>query len=93
MLFGLLAPLALAVGWLFVPAAGLLLLATGHAYLITYECLHLAYHLPRRFHRWWPLRALADWHAVHHDPRLMQKANFGVTSPLWDHIRGTARRP
>ena len=91
--FGRLAPLALAGGWLFGPDAGLLLLATGHAYLITYECLHLAYHLPRRFHRWWPLRALADWHAVHHDPRLMQKANFGVTSPLWDHIRGTARRP
>lgn len=91
--FGLLAPLALAVGWLFGPDAGLLLLATGHAYLLTYECLHLAYHLPRRFHRWWPLRALADWHAVHHDPRIMQKANFGVTSPLWDHVRGTARKP
>lgn len=91
--FLLVAPIALAVGWLFGPDAGLLLLATAHAYLLAYECLHLSYHLPQRFNRWWPLRPLADWHAVHHDPRVMQRANFGVTSPLWDYLRGTARKP
>lgn len=92
-LFLLIAPIALAAAWLLGPDAGLLLLATAHAYLLVYEWLHLAYHLPQRFRGWWPLRPLAEWHATHHDPRVMQKANFGVTSPLWDYVRGTARRP
>lgn len=87
------APIALGFAWLLGRDAGLLLLATAHAYLLTYEWLHLAYHLPERFRRRWPLRPLADWHAAHHDPRLMHKANFGVTSPLWDYLRGTARKP
>lgn len=91
--FLIIAPIALGVACLLGSDAGLLLLATAHAYLIAYEWLHLAYHLPERLRRWWPLRPLAQWHAVHHDPRLMQKANFGVTSPLWDYVRGTARKP
>lgn len=89
----IIAPFALTLAWLLGRDAGLLLLATAHAYLIAYEWLHLAYHLPERLRRWWPLRPLADWHATHHDPRVMQQANFGVTSPLWDYVRGTARRP
>lgn len=91
--FLVIAPFALGTAWLLGRDAGLLLLATAHAYLLAYEWLHLAYHLPLRFRRWWPLRPLAEWHAVHHDPRIMQKANFGVTSPLWDYVRGTARKP
>jgi sterol desaturase/sphingolipid hydroxylase (fatty acid hydroxylase superfamily) len=92
-LFLMAAPVALGVAWLLGRDAGLLLLATAHAYFITYEWLHLAYHLPERFRRWWPLRSLFEWHAVHHDPRLMHKVNFGVTTPLWDYVRGTARKP
>jgi sterol desaturase/sphingolipid hydroxylase (fatty acid hydroxylase superfamily) len=89
----LVAPLALVVGRLLGRDAGLLLLATAHGYLMAYEWLHLAYHLPERLRGWWPLRPLARWHEAHHDPRIMQRANFGVTSPLWDWLRGTARRP
>lgn len=92
-LFALTAPLALVLAWLLGRDAGLLLLATAHAYLLCYEWLHLAYHLPDRWRGWWPLRSLAAWHETHHDPRVMQHANFGVTTPLWDHVRGTARRP
>jgi sterol desaturase/sphingolipid hydroxylase (fatty acid hydroxylase superfamily) len=92
-LFAITAPLALLLAWLFGRDAGLLFLATAHGYLLTYEWLHLAYHLPDRYRRWWPLHPLAEWHAAHHDPRLMQHANFGVTTPLWDLVRGTARKP
>lgn len=90
----LMTPFALALGWLCGRDVGLLFLATTHAYVLLYEALHLAYHLPPRFQvlQRWPLRALAAHHAAHHDPRLMQRANFGVTSPLWDLVRGT-RRP
>lgn len=91
--FALTAPIALLLAWLLGRDAGLLFLATAHAYLLAYEALHLAYHLPERFLRGWPLRPLAAWHAAHHDPRLMQHANFGVTCPLWDYVRGTARKP
>ena len=92
-LFAAAAPIALVLGWLLGRDAGLLFLATTHGYLLTYEALHLAYHLPAPYRGWWPLRPLAEWHAAHHDPRVMQHANFGVTTPLWDHVRGTARKP
>lgn len=93
-LTALMAPFALAVCWLGGRDAGLLLLASTHAYLLTYEWLHLAYHLPetRRLRRAWPISRLAEHHAVHHDPRLMQRANFGVTTPLWDVLRRTTSR-
>lgn len=93
-LTALMAPFALLLGWLHGADVGLLFLATTHAYVLLYEALHLAYHLPADSLalRLWPLRALAAHHAAHHDPRLMQRANFGVTTPLWDVLRGT-RRP
>ncbi|MFL5321414.1 MAG: sterol desaturase family protein [Myxococcaceae bacterium] len=60
-------------------------------YVVVYEWLHLSYHLPEesfvgrlRFVRW-----LKQTHAIHHDPRLMQKWNFNVSLPLWDLLRGT----
>jgi sterol desaturase/sphingolipid hydroxylase (fatty acid hydroxylase superfamily) len=60
-------------------------------YVVIYEWLHLSYHLPPEslvgrlgFIRW-----LKRTHAVHHDPRLMQKSNFNVSLPLWDRVRGT----
>ena len=31
-------------------------------------------------------------HALHHDPKLMQKWNFNVSLPLWDLVRGTIAR-
>lgn len=73
---------------------GLLFLAAAMLYLMTYEALHLIFHLPAshplRRPRW--IAALARHHARHHAPRRMQRYNFGVTSALWDRIRGTVAR-
>ena len=67
------------------------MLATSGAYMATYELSHLAYHLPEDHpigkH---PLvRFMRKHHAVHHDPRVMQRKNFNVTLPLWDWLMGT----
>jgi hypothetical protein len=63
-------------------------------YILTYEWLHLAYHMPAdgfvgslRVTRW-----LRRHHQRHHHPPLMQRWNFNVTLPLWDHVRGTVWR-
>ena len=80
---------------IFVPGAmGLLFLVSTHAYFMIYEWLHTIYHLPARstILRLWPFRQLAAHHTLHHDPRWMQRANFGVSTPLWDVVRGTRRR-
>jgi hypothetical protein len=64
-------------------------------YVLMYEWLHLAYHLPAegpigrlRVTRW-----LRRHHQRHHAPQLMQRWNFNVTIPLWDHVRGTVWHP
>jgi len=63
-------------------------------YVLTYEWFHLAYHMPAdgfvgrlRLTRW-----LRRHHQRHHHPPLMQRWNFNVTLPLWDHVRGTVWR-
>jgi sterol desaturase/sphingolipid hydroxylase (fatty acid hydroxylase superfamily) len=68
-----------------------LFLAATMIYVVSYEMLHLSYHLPAssfvgslRL-----VRFLREHHAIHHDPRLMQRWNFNVTIPLWDIVRGT----
>jgi hypothetical protein len=65
--------------------------ASTVVYVLSYEWLHLAYHLPAdgaigrlRVTRW-----LRRHHQRHHAPQLMQRWNFNVTVPLWDHVRGT----
>lgn len=72
-----------------------LFVATAAGYVLSYEWLHLAYHLPPT-HPIGRLRLVA-WlrrhHATHHDPRLMRTWNFNVTVPLWDFVRGTVWRP
>ncbi|PCC68273.1 Fatty acid hydroxylase superfamily protein [Nannocystis exedens] len=89
-----LGPPALLVGLVFGGDVGRLFLATGVFYVMVYEALHLTYHL-RPSH---PLRRLpgverlAQHHARHHDPRRMQRENLGVTSTLWDRLRGTMAR-
>lgn len=68
-----------------------LFLATSMVFFLTYEWLHLAYHMPSGS---WvgklPLiAALREHHQRHHDPRLMKRWNFNVTIPLFDWIHGT----
>lgn len=87
-------PLALVLGAVLGGDVARLLVATSMAYVMVYEALHLMFHLPAGH----PLRelpgveALSRHHARHHDPRRMQRENFGVTSALWDRVRGTVAR-
>jgi sterol desaturase/sphingolipid hydroxylase (fatty acid hydroxylase superfamily) len=68
-----------------------LFLSTTIAYVLSYEWLHLSYHLPPEH----PIGKLAfiqklrTHHQLHHSSRLMQRWNFNVTIPLWDVVRGT----
>jgi hypothetical protein len=63
-------------------------------YVVTYEWLHLAHHLPASHPvaKVGVFQALKRHHAIHHDPRLMRSANFNVNLPLWDLVRGTVVR-
>jgi hypothetical protein len=87
-------PVAIAF-WLFGQRnVAVLWVASTVAYVLSYEWLHLAYHLPAdgaigrlRVTRW-----LRRHHQRHHAPQLMQRWNFNVTAPLWDHVRGTVWR-
>lgn len=80
--------------WFWVPNIGFLFLATDMSYTLLYEWLHLSYHMPRDSFvgRLRVVRVLARHHAVHHDPTRMRHANFNVTVPLWDWVRGTIVR-
>jgi hypothetical protein len=93
-IFSLTLPIALALTALGAPNIAGLFVATSMLYIVAYECLHLAYHLPpdglvgrRRLIAW-----LRRHHGLHHRYEMMQKWNFNVTLPLWDWIRGTLRR-
>lgn len=84
--------LFLALGQLNLAA---LWIASAAAYLVSYEWLHLAYHLPERI---WIARLpvvqrLRRHHQLHHVPVLMQRWNFNVTVPFWDLVRGTMYAP
>jgi hypothetical protein len=74
---------------------GMLFIIVTLLYTLSYEWLHLSYHLPpdsfigrRRL-----IAFLRRHHATHHDPALMQKWNFNVSIPLWDLVRGTVFTP
>jgi hypothetical protein len=84
------APIAAALAWVSTDYAALFV-ATSAVYVVSYEWLHLAYHLPPDgfVGRLPPIRWLRHHHATHHRPELMQKWNFNVTLPLWDLLRGT----
>jgi hypothetical protein len=84
-------PLAFAFVLVGQPNLAALWVASAVAYVLSYEWLHLAYHLPAngaigrlRVTRW-----LRRHHQRHHAPQLMQRWNFNVSVPLWDHVRGT----
>lgn len=71
-----------------------LMLATGIAYFLNYEFLHLAYHQPPGH---WMTRVpgvarLAWLHRHHHDPRAMTRCNFNISYPIADALFGTLER-
>lgn len=80
-------------------AAGLrnlaaLWIASTALYVLAYEWLHMAYHLPPEsaIGRLRIVNALRPYHQAHHAPHLMNQRNFNVTVPLWDAVRGTLQR-
>lgn len=85
------------VAWLcahFISAnVGYLVMAVASGYMLSYELLHLAYHLPDAhwITRSGIVRTLRRHHASHHRPDRMQRANFNVTLPLFDWIMRTQR--
>lgn len=82
---------ALLLYFLTTPNITYLFLITSIGYVLSYEWLHLSYHLPPEH----PIGGLSiiqklrRHHLLHHAPRLMQRWNFNVTIPLWDVVRGT----
>jgi len=63
----------------------------GAGYVLAYEWVHLAAHLPDA--AWLkPLAFLRRHHAIHHHPTRMQRCNFNVALPLVDALAGTLSR-
>ena len=89
-IFVLTAPFTVAL-WFLERNLACLFVVTTMGYVLSYEWLHLAYHLPPTsfIGKNRVIRALRRHHATHHHPPLMQKWNFNVTVPLWDYVRGT----
>lgn len=89
---GVATPLALLVFALFSANAGWLFVGAVMAYYLLYEILHFSHHLAptSALGRSALLARLRQHHALHHDPRLMQRANFNISLPLCDWIFGTA---
>lgn len=88
-------PLAFALFKLLSLNVALLFLATSMVFFVSYEWMHLAYHLPpsSAVGRWRVIAALREHHRLHHDPRLMQRWNFNVTVPVFDWIYRTNWSP
>jgi hypothetical protein len=68
-----------------------LFIITTQLYVVTYEWLHMSYHLPREsfIGRRWLVRKLGRHHAIHHALERMNVWNMNVNFPLWDWVRGT----
>ncbi len=90
--FGL--PVWLLLAWAVSPNVAWLFIATGLAYYLNYEALHLAWHAPpgSRLARVPLLRRLQWLHRIHHDPARMARVNFNITYPIGDRLFGTLAR-
>jgi len=88
-------PIAFLFFWIGQPNLAALWVASVVVYVLSYEWLHLAYHLPEDspVGRIPIVQRLRRHHQLHHAPHLMQRWNFNVTLPLWDLFRGTVYRP
>jgi len=84
-------PVIVALWVLLTPNVALLWVATTMGYVVAYEWLHLAYHLPQtnRIGRLRVITWLRRHHGTHHVPELMQRWNFNVTVPVADWLLGT----
>jgi hypothetical protein len=87
-------PVTAALWFLVSRNLALLWVASTMGYVVVYEWLHLAYHLPdsHPIGRNPAIGWLRRHHAMHHTPELMQRWNFNVTVPLADWLLGTIYR-
>ncbi len=91
----LVAPLAYALEKYVSTNVAMLVTATSMAFFLSYEWLHLAYHLPpdHPIGRLSLIAKLREHHRRHHEPRLMKRWNFNVTVPVFDWLHGTTWSP
>jgi hypothetical protein len=95
LVFAMVLPLALVLAHFLGDNTALLMVITSMAFFLSYEWLHMAYHMPEdsRIGRIPLIRRLRELHRRHHDPRLMKRWNFNVTVPVFDAILGTRWSP
>ena len=84
-------PVWFLLAWLASANVAWLFIATGLAYFLMYEVLHLSWHAPAG--SWVARLALVRWlgrlHRRHHDPARMTRCNFNITWPIGDLLFGT----
>ena len=87
-------PAGLLLTWLFSANVAWLFVMTAIAYYLSYEVLHLSYHLPlnSRVLKIPGLMQLRELHLNHHNPKLMSHTNFNITWPICDCLFRTRRR-
>ena len=85
------APIAVLASRLVTANVGYIYLVTAMAFFLSYEWLHLAFHLPANhpIGRLGVIALLREHHRKHHDPRLMRSWNFNVTVPVFDALLRT----
>ncbi len=84
-------PIGTILYFLASPNAGWFYFSTAVGYFLTYEWLHLSYHLPPEswVGRLSVVALLRRHHTAHHDPGLMSRWNFNITFPICDRLFGT----
>jgi hypothetical protein len=82
------------LAWLLSPNVAWLFIATGVAYFLNYEVLHLAYHVPdgHWLGRVPGVQRLKWLHRAHHDTARMAHINFNISYPVCDWVFGTLSR-
>jgi len=88
-------PLAIGLTYVLGTNVAMLVTATSMAFFLSYEWLHLAYHLPvdHPVAKVGVIARLREHHLRHHEPRLMKRWNFNVTVPLFDWIHRSTWTP
>ena len=85
-------PIAVLLYYLVSPNVAYLNVATAVGYFLTYEWLHVGYHL--REDSWVGrlpvMQTLREHHTIHHNLALMNRYNFNITFPICDWLFGTS---
>jgi sterol desaturase/sphingolipid hydroxylase (fatty acid hydroxylase superfamily) len=91
LVFMMVAPIAALVAWLASTNAAMFVLMASMAFFLSYEWLHMSYHLPKTtfIGQSKIIGRLREFHRRHHEPRLMKRWNFNVTVPVFDVIHRT----